>query len=83
LIVDFCCPQLHLVVEVDGQAHAGQAERDTARQRLLEDRGYRVVRLTAAEVEANTQDAVARIKDIVRQHAAQPPLSQNGRGGRG
>src|SRR5437660_7946153 len=46
LVVDFRCPQLHLIVEVDGPIHEQQPERDAARQKLLEDRGYRVIRFT-------------------------------------
>lgn len=66
LIVDFCCPSLRLIVEVDGAVHQQQVERDSARQRLLEDRGYQVVRLRAADVEADVRAAAQRIAELIR-----------------
>jgi very-short-patch-repair endonuclease len=39
-----------LVVEVDGDVHASQEERDTCRQAYLESQGLRVVRFTNEEV---------------------------------
>jgi len=81
LVVDFCCPRLHLIVEVDGPAHQQQGERDEARQRLLEDRGYAVLRVQAAEVEADLATAVEHIASIVKERARHFPLAQDGRGG--
>ena len=65
LIVDFCCPSLRLIVEVDGGVHETQRERDVARQQLLEDRGYRVLRLQASEVEADCPASVERIAALI------------------
>ena len=51
-IVDFYCPQLRLVLELDGGPHdrpAG-AEYDTERTRYLESSGLRVVRLRNRDV---------------------------------
>jgi len=47
-IVDFCCPQRHLVVELDGSVHGqpGQAKRDTCRDTRLENMGYTVARFS-------------------------------------
>ncbi len=44
-IVDFCCPAHKLIVEVDGESHVGRGNADEARSRLLEQRGYRVLRV--------------------------------------
>jgi len=49
-IVDFCCVAKKLVVEVDGDSHAGQAEYDRARTFWIEEKGYRVIRFTNEEV---------------------------------
>lgn len=43
-IVDFYCPQLKLVIELDGDVHANQAEYDAARTEQLAAYGYRVIR---------------------------------------
>ncbi|MGH2442510.1 MAG: endonuclease domain-containing protein [Chloroflexota bacterium] len=67
VIVDFCCPQIFLIIEVDGKAHQGQESRDTARQHLLEDRGYHVLRLQAQEVEADPAKVTGRIASVVRE----------------
>jgi len=46
-IVDFCCLSLKLIVELDGAGHAyeSQARVDQQRDRNLERRGYRVLRV--------------------------------------
>jgi very-short-patch-repair endonuclease len=45
-IVDFYCPALNLLVEVDGSAHQGQGERDAKRQNWLQQQGYNGFRTT-------------------------------------
>jgi very-short-patch-repair endonuclease len=43
-VVDFCCPDRNLAIELDGGVHAAQAEHDTQREALLAAAGYRVIR---------------------------------------
>ena len=45
-IVDFCCPQRRLIVELDGSAHAqpSQIKRDTSREAEVKRMGYSVTR---------------------------------------
>ena len=43
-IVDFLCFERKLVVELDGGQHQEQANYDAERTRVLESRGYRVIR---------------------------------------
>ena len=59
-VLDFFCPAARLAVEVDGGVHAdpARADYDGGRQRWLEARGIRVVRVTNAEV-LQTPDIVA------------------------
>jgi very-short-patch-repair endonuclease len=54
-IVDFCCPELRFIVEVDGAVHQQQDQicRDEERTAMLQSMGYRVYRLTNEEVETN------------------------------
>jgi len=59
-IVDFCCPKVKLIIEVDGESHVGQAQHDTERTRFLEQRGYRVLRFTNDDV-LHHMDSVADV----------------------
>ncbi len=49
-VVDFYCPAACLVVEIDGDTHAEQAEYDAERTAKLEARGLRVIRFTNSDV---------------------------------
>ena len=59
-IADFYCAGAHLVIEIDGDSHVpeDQAEYDKARTRWLEERGYRVMRFTAKQVEKDLAGVV-------------------------
>jgi len=58
-VVDFCCRDQKLIVELDGMSHEDKAEYDRRRTQWLEQQGYRVIRVTNADV--NDLDAVARL----------------------
>ncbi len=60
-VLDFYCPSAKLAVEVDGPAHEGQTERDERRSDWLRREGIRVLRFSAAEVEARPVAVVAAI----------------------
>ncbi len=45
-IVDFCCADRQLVVEIDGDSHAEQVEYDQARTEWLCEQGYSVIRFS-------------------------------------
>ena len=64
-IVDFCCPALRLVIEVDGDSHAESVERDTARTEKLEALGFRVVRFTNSDVHENIEGVLDAIRKEV------------------
>lgn len=49
-IVDFYCPSLKLVIEVDGNIHAQRQDYDQARNNKFNNLGYRVLRFTNDEV---------------------------------
>ncbi|MBV6485696.1 MAG: 8-amino-7-oxononanoate synthase [Flavobacteriales bacterium] len=51
-IVDFMCPELKLIVEIDGYSHQFEYvyENDVIRQKTLESSGYRFLRFTDDEV---------------------------------
>jgi len=62
-VVDIVCHRARLVVEIDGGVHGVDAValQDAERDAWLAERGYRVLRLTNAEVLANIDGAVRAI----------------------
>jgi len=43
-IADFCCWEIRLVVELDGEVHAEQAARDRERDAYIRGKGFTVMR---------------------------------------
>ena len=60
-IVDFYCHAAGLVVEVDGPIHEAQADYDAERDRVLSERGLRMLRLKNEEVSGNISAVLNRI----------------------
>jgi len=77
-IVDFCCPTLRLIVELDGGQYAKQTVADESRTHFLESRGYRVLRFWNNQVMTQLDAVLEEIsKWCVDPH---PSLSLKGRG---
>lgn len=74
-IVDFACrdPRM-LIIELDGDSHASQLDYDRRRTAILEDRGYRVLRFTNADVGHNL-DGVLTIVAAALESPSLPPLA--------
>jgi very-short-patch-repair endonuclease len=62
-IADFYCAAQRLVVEIDGDALAGQTEYDAVRTEVLEERGYRVIRFRNEEVLRDVAGVLSAIQD--------------------
>src|SRR5579863_5283463 len=62
-IVDFCCKEYRLVIELDGGQHAAKAvsEKDQNRTRQIEARGYRVMRFWNRETFENVEGVLEAI----------------------
>jgi very-short-patch-repair endonuclease len=60
-IADFVAPRAKLVVEVDGEVHAGRAAADARRDRDLGRMVYRVLRLPRALVQERLEETVALV----------------------
>jgi very-short-patch-repair endonuclease len=80
-VLDFYCPIHKLVVEVDGDVHDTQQERDAERTAVIEAHGYRVIRFRNEEVMQNLPRVLARIR--TETSSASPPLLLSGEGAGG
>jgi very-short-patch-repair endonuclease len=54
------------VIELDGSHHLDQAEKDDWRTRLIEERGFRVIRFWDNEVLTNIDTVVEMIEAALR-----------------
>lgn len=69
-VADFVCPQLKLVVELDGGQHAEQTAYDARRTQVLVAHGYRVLRYWNDDVLLHTTEV---LEDILRHAKSTPP----------
>ena len=72
-VVDFCCPDARLVVEIDGGQHAERNEQDAARTRNLESGGYLVLRFWNNDVMRNLEGVLEVILSTLKQQPSEPP----------
>ncbi len=66
-IVDFYNSVYRLVVEVDGSVHESQVEVDRARQEILEQLGFNILRIGAADVEKNLPFVLEKIRSKIKE----------------
>jgi very-short-patch-repair endonuclease len=69
-IVDFFCPAVALVIEIDGHTH--DAELDRARDAALASRGYVTLRFTNVDVMQNIEGVL----ETILERAQSLPLRQ-------
>jgi very-short-patch-repair endonuclease len=67
-IVDFYCPKLKLVIEIDGDSHLNKFERDQTRQKRLEDLGLTVLRFHDRDVKRDMANVLRCIQNWMEQH---------------
>ena len=81
-VVDFCCFEKRLIIELDGSAHdyPERIQKDEARQQYLADCGFRVVRFTAKELEENLEGVLQVIRFYLADTPHPNPPPQGGRG---
>ncbi|MFA6273617.1 MAG: class I tRNA ligase family protein, partial [Candidatus Paceibacterota bacterium] len=64
-IVDFVCLSKKLVIEVDGDIHDLQKEKDLERTKILEILGFNVIRFKNEEVLKNLGQVIRKIKETL------------------
>jgi very-short-patch-repair endonuclease len=76
-IVDFFCPSAKLIVELDGDQHGADSHafRDSLRTCWLEERGYRVLRVSNAEFWMKKAAVLERITVAVQSNAPPPRIA--------
>jgi very-short-patch-repair endonuclease len=65
-VADFASLELGIVIELDGGQHALQRAADVARIRVLEERGYRILRFWDNDVLTNIDGVLERIAEFLR-----------------
>ncbi|PRX52237.1 leucine--tRNA ligase [Salegentibacter salegens] len=73
-IVDFVCLSKRLVIEVDGDIHDQQVEQDENRTKILESKGFKVIRFRNEEVIGDIDQVLERIETSLRE---QPNISND------
>lgn len=71
---DFCAREYGLIVEVDGDTHAGDGARDERRTAWLKTQGYRVIRFTNADVMSKRDGVVYAVGAALRAASHPNPL---------
>ena len=75
-IVDFCCRELWLVIEIDGEGHCDPTthKKDLIRQKYLEGLGFTVKRYSASAVVGHTQDVLDDLYYVCEKLMGERPL---------
>jgi very-short-patch-repair endonuclease len=72
-ILDFCCPEHRLVIELDGPIHDHQEDYDTNRTLHLESYGYHMLRFKNEEVLYRLDSVITRIAEALTPTDTPPP----------
>jgi len=65
-IVDFYCPEIKLIIEIDGATHSSEKEiiYDKERQKYLESLGLKIKRYTNTEIKENLSDLMYDLEEL-------------------
>ena len=65
-IVDFFCPRLKLIIEIDGESHSERLQKDFKRQEKLESLGFDFLRFWDSEVKQNLEGVLLTIEEWIK-----------------
>jgi len=82
-VVDFCCRERKLIVELDGGQHSTQADYDFGRTAFLQALGYRVLRFWDNDALGNTDGVLQRIVEALTRPSPRPSPQRGEGDGRG
>lgn len=68
-IVDFVCPEIKLIIEIDGGQHnePENIEYDHQRTEFLESNGYRIIRFWNNDIYKNINGVIEEIEKYIKQ----------------
>lgn len=72
-IVDFLCPELKLIIEIDGFSHDFKMDYDKKRQMILEKEGFIVLRFQEKDIRKNMDNTIQQIVDCIETRKILPP----------
>jgi very-short-patch-repair endonuclease len=72
-VVDFCCSDARLIIELDGGQHATRISEDASRTKILDAMGYLVLRFWNNDVMQNIDGVLEEISNTLKQHRSEPP----------
>ncbi len=84
-VVDFCCADARVIIEVDGGQHADQIDHDAKRTDVFSAMGYLLVRFWNNDVLTNINGVLETIMttlDSLKSVSPHPNPLPKGRGGR-
>ncbi len=64
-IVDFFCPKLGIIVEIDGISHLNKGEYDSYREAKLTSLEYKILRFSEGEVLNQLDDVANQIRHVI------------------
>ena len=68
-IVDFYCKELRLAIEVDGESHYGNREKDKRKDKRLNELGVTVLRFDDMEIVYQLDEVIKRIEKWIDENA--------------
>ncbi len=71
-VVDFCCSDARLIIELDGGQHATRTSEDANRTKILEAMGYLVLRFWNNDVLQNIDGVLEEVLSKL-EHRPEPP----------
>ncbi len=77
-IVDFVCLEKSLIVEVDGDIHGTQVERDEERTNFLESNGFKVLRFSNEQIFNDLKSVIGKIADVLTLSLGEGERSEGG-----
>jgi very-short-patch-repair endonuclease len=72
-IVDFFCPKLNLIIEVDGKSHQFKGEEDVVRQKKLESLGFHFLRFKDKDIKQKMNDILEIIRNYINEKEDNTP----------
>jgi len=76
-IVDFCCVEILLIIEIDGGQHQGMLQKDLKREAALKSFGFHTIRFWNHDVLQNTADVLEKMHQTILSLPPHPnPLPQ-------